>query len=270
VAVVPTMMRALLPALATEPMARALRAVREAKRLRQVLIGGEFLPAALGEGIVEAFPHGRLIDIYGLTETATSDFVLFPEKRARYGGCIGRPAPNIVVRIAAPDGQPVPAGEVGELQIRTPYLMNGYLDAPSLTAAALQDGYFRTGDLARLRDGEFVELVGRAKELIVRGGNKISPLEVEQVLARHPGVAGVLATGVSDPVLGERIHVLVVPNPGQAPSLAALRAFAAERLERYKWPDAMYLGEELPLGRTGKADRGALRAMIESGDLRAT
>jgi acyl-CoA synthetase (AMP-forming)/AMP-acid ligase II len=155
---------------------------------------------------------------------------------------------------------------VGELQIRTPYIMSGYLDAPDLTAAAFQDGWFRTGDLARVREGGVVELAGRAKELIVRGGNKVSPLEIEQVFAAHPDVAAAMATGLPDPVLGERIHLLVVLRPGRTCGADALREFAAPRLPKFKRPDAFHFADALPLGRTGKADRGALRVLLAAQD----
>jgi acyl-CoA synthetase (AMP-forming)/AMP-acid ligase II len=240
-------------------------AVDETTALRQILIGGEPLGRALAARLMARFPRARLIDIYGLTESSTSDFFLFPEDHPRYSGCIGRPSPGVAFRIAAADGGDAPDGEVGELQLRTPFVMNGYLDAPEATCAAFQDGWLRTGDMARLRDGEVVELAGRAKELISRGGNKVSPLEIEQVFAEHPEVAAAMATGVADAILGERIHLLVVPRPGSSPTEAALRDFAAARLPRFKQPDAIHFGVELPLGRTGKADRAALRRAIESG-----
>ena len=284
VGVVPTMMRALFAALpqagtarehgegdderAARPLARARSNGRgpENRGLRQILIGGEPLGRALAARLIERFPQARLIDIYGLTETSTSDFFLFPEDHPRYAGCIGRPSPGVRFRIAAADGSEAPAGEVGELQIRTPFAMNGYLDAPEISAASYDDGWLRTGDMARLRDGEVVELAGRAKELISRGGNKISPLEVEQAFADHPDVAAVMATGVADAILGERIHLLAVRRPGCSLTEAALREFGAARLPRFKQPDAIHFGEELPLGRTGKADRSALRRALESGD----
>jgi len=274
VGVVPTMMRALFAELpdgcATPPPvppSASAQSLRDAPYPREILIGGESLGGPLAAQIDARFPRSRLIDIYGLTETSTSDFFLFPEDRPRYASCIGRPSPGVRYRIAATGGGEAAPGEIGELQIRTPFAMNGYLDAPELTAAAYADGWLRTGDLARLRDGEVVELAGRAKEIISRGGNKVSPLEIEQVFAAHPDVAAAMATGVADPILGERIHLLVVARPGRAPTQEALREFAASSLPRFKQPDAIHFGAELPLGRTGKADRAALRRMIEAGSL---
>ncbi|MCG6874403.1 MAG: acyl--CoA ligase [Betaproteobacteria bacterium] len=260
VAVVPTMMRALF----ADPPAE-LAAAGRSTTLRQILIGGESLGRALAAELATHFPRADLIDIYGLTETATSDFFLLPEDQSQFAGCIGRPSPQVEFRIAAADGSAVAPGEVGELQIRTPFIMNGYLDAPELTAAAFQDGWFRTGDMGRVREGGVVELAGRAKELISRGGNKISPLELEQVFAAHPDVAAAMAAGAADPILGERIHVLVVPRPGRLVTQEALRQHATSRLPKFRQPDAYHIADALPLGRTGKADRGALKAMIERG-----
>ena len=280
VGVVPTMMRALfaaspggaevsvgagLPGLAAASEPTVPPDADDAGALRQILIGGEPLGRALAAQLTARFPRARLIDIYGLTESSTSDFFLFPEDHPHYSGCIGRPSPGVAFRIAAADGGAAPDGDVGELQLRTPFAMNGYLDAPDATRAAFQDGWLRTGDMARLRDGEVVELAGRAKELISRGGNKVSPLEVEQVFAEHPDVAAAMATGVADPILGERIHLLIVARPGRSPAEVALREFASARLPRFKQPDAIHFGDELPTGRTGKADRAALRRKLESG-----
>jgi long-chain acyl-CoA synthetase len=261
VGVVPTMMRALFAA-----------GVRPTASPAQILIGGEPLGAPLAADIRKAFPESRLIDIYGLTETSTSDVVLGAEEQERYAGCIGRAAPQVELRIANETGQAVAAGEIGELQIRTPFIMNGYLDRPDLSAVAFSGTWFRTGDMARVaahdERGPVMQLVGRMKELIVRGGHKISPLEIEQAIATHPDVAAAMAAGLPDAILGERIHALVVPRIGAHLESAALRAFCADRLERYKLPDVFYVGEALPLGRTGKADRGGLRLLIERGELK--
>src|SRR4029077_20479434 len=102
----------------------------------------------------------------------------------------------------------------GELQIRTPYGMLGYLDDPQLTEASFAEGYFKTGDLGRLTSQGFVQLVGRAKDIVSRGGHKLAPLEIDNLLAEHPDVAAALCAGVPDEPLGEVIHAVVVPRAG--------------------------------------------------------
>lgn len=107
--------------------------------------------------------------------------------------------------------------------------------------------------------------MGRLKELISRGGNKLTPVEIEQALCSHPDVAAAMAVGVADALLGERIHALIVPRAGAVVSLPVLRQHLASRLARFKQPDAFHLADALPLGRTGKADRGQFRLLIEAG-----
>ena len=249
VAVVPTMMRSLI--LDVPPA--ELRC--EAPALRQVLIGGETLGKGLGETLRALFAPAPLIDIYGLTETSTCDFFLMPADLPRYAGCVGRASPGVRYRIE---------GDDGELAISSPYLMSGYLDEPQLQP--IVDGWLATGDLARERDPGVVEIIGRKKELIYRGGHKIAPLEIEFACSAHPKVAAALAVGRPDARLGERIHALVVPRAeGLTP--AELRAFLCTRLEKYKQPDVFYFSRELPAGRTGKADRGRFAAMLDQGEL---
>ncbi len=153
-------------------------------------------------------------------------------------------------------------GRPGELQIGTPFGMLGYLDDPALTEASISERFFRTGDLARLRDDGRVELVGRIKAIISRGGNKIAPLEIENLFGSHPDVAGVLCTGIADARLGEAVHVMVVPRAGVALDVEMLRRWAAARTEPYKLPDRIHFAKSLPIGATGKADRAALARMI--------
>lgn len=265
VALVPTMLRGLLAHWDNPDVQMHLAAIHEAKRLRQLLTGGESLGAALNQTVRELLPDTALYDIYGLTETATSDFFLMPEDQSAYPGCIGRPSPGVLFRIAGAQGDPVAEGETGELQILTRFIMNGYLDESELTQNAFQGNYFRTGDVARIRSKGVVELVGRAKELISRAANKISPLEIEQVFLQHPGVAEAMVTGVPDPVIGERIHILIVPRVGAEPAPEELRRWASQWLEKFKLPDVFHFGTALPLGRTGKADRGRLREIVMSG-----
>jgi acyl-CoA synthetase (AMP-forming)/AMP-acid ligase II len=125
----------------------------------------------------------------------------------------------------------------------------------------LADGYFRTGDLARLTDRAFVQLVGRAKDIVSRGGYKIAPLEIDNLLSEHPGVAAALCAGVPDERLGEVIHAVVVPRAGARLDGAALRQWLLARTERYKVPDVVHIRDSLPVGSTGKADRRAVAAL---------
>ena len=259
VAVVPTMMRSLI----LDVPAAELRCTAPA--LRQVLIGGETLGAGLGATLRALFRPAELIDIYGLTETSTCDFFLMAHEAERYAGCIGRPSPGVRFRILDNDGKALPRGEIGELNIASPFLMNGYLDEPALTP--IRDGWLATGDLAREREPGIVEIAGRKKELIYRGGNKVSPLEIEFACSAHPKVAATLAVGRPDERLGERIHALVLPREDNL-TVGELRAFLATRLDRYKIPDVFYFARELPAGRTGKADRGRFAAMLEQNELR--
>jgi long-chain acyl-CoA synthetase len=255
-AFVPTMLRKLL---ATEAAVNS--PLRETLALTRVQTGGEPFSPALGRRVGELFPTASITDIYGLTETASSDFFLSTPKGADVPNGIGRISKSERFRIADAQGCEVLPGEAGELQIRTPFIMNGYLDQPELTRAAFADGYFRTGDMARLKDDGTPELVGRSKDLIVRGGAKVSPLELDGVLAQHPGIAAALTVGVADEIAGERIHVLIVPR-AEPIDEQELRRWVADRIEAYKRPDVYHFGTELPLGRTGKVDRDALRQSL--------
>ena len=257
VGVVPTMMRALV---LDHPKQRLERSA-----LRTVMIGGESLGKGLGETLRALFAPAELVDIYGLTETSTCDFFLVPRDAARYAGSIGRPSPGVRYRIRGEDGADVAPGAVGELCIASPYLMNGYLEQPELDPIDAE-GWLATGDLARERDPGVVEIAGRKKELIVRGGNKIAPQEIEFALSAHPKVAGALAVGRPDARLGQRIHALVVPRDARL-TAGELREYLRERLDKFKQPDALYFARELPAGHTGKADRGRFAALIEAGDL---
>jgi len=145
--------------------------------------------------------------------------------------------------------------------------MLGYLDDPLLTENAFEGGYFKTGDLALLREDGYVQLVGRAKDIVSRGGNKIGPLEIENLFARHEAVAAALAFGMPDERLGESLHLMIVRrNPRLSESDISendLREWARERIERFKLPDAIHFVDTLPVGRTGKADRAAARLALQ-------
>ena len=246
-AAVPTMLRSMLAG-----------GTVVAPSLRTILTGGETLGTALGGSLRTAFPQAGLYDLYGLTETGSCDFCLPPSEQASGAGSIGRPTEQVTFQLLGEDGLPVPDGAQGELAIATPFGMLGYLDDPGLTAASFSDGYFRTGDLARLRRDGRVEIVGRLKDIVSRAGNKIAPAEIDALLCSHPDVAAALCAGVPDPRLGEAIHAVVVPRANAVLDPEGLRRWAAERIERYKVPDAIYVRDALPLGDTGKVRRAGV------------
>ncbi len=169
------------------------------------------------------------------------------------------------IRIVDDADRPVPDGEVGELLTRGPYTVRGYFRAPEHNARAFtEDGFFRTGDLVRLRpDGNLV-VMGRAKDIIHRGGDKVSAEEVEEHLLSHPQVRDVAVVGLADEMLGERICAYVVADPGAGaggPALARLRAYLRERgLASYKAPDQVERVDSFPKTPVGKVDKAALRA----------
>lgn len=240
---VPSMFRALLMETPPPP-----------PKLRKLLTGGEVLPPQLARRLRDYTP-ADIHDLFGLTETGTCDFHCGPADQPQGFGTIGRATERIAFRIAAS----------GELQIRSPFGMLGYLDDPALTAASFEDGYFKTGDLARVDDQGYVALIGRAKEIVSRGGIKIAPLEVDHLLAEHPDVAAALCAGVPDERLGEVLHAVVVPRAGAALDTASLRDWLLARTERYKVPEVFYIRDALPSGSTGKADRRAVARMAGGG-----
>lgn len=263
--VVPTMIRATFGALTPAQLAHAQRRLAASARLRTVVTGGEPLGTELSIQLRSFIRPAGLYDVYGLTETSTSDFVLVPEDSEGHPASIGRPAGGVAYRIVKDDGQECAVGESGELQLRSPYLMAGYLGDQDLTRAAFVDGWFRTGDLATRDDDGYVGIVGRLKELVVRGGNKITPREVELALTACPGVASAMVAGVPDPVLGQRIHALLVPRAGEVIDARAVRESLAGSLEKFKHPDACYVAAELPTGRTGKLERAQLASLVSAG-----
>jgi non-ribosomal peptide synthetase component E (peptide arylation enzyme) len=180
-------------------------------------------------------------------------------------GTQGRPlSPGDQVRIVDADGNSRPDGEPGALLTRGPYTPRGYYRAPEQNARAFTpDGWYASGDVVRRRpDGNLV-VEGRDKDMINRGGEKISAEEVENLLYKMPGIAQVAAVAAADPELGERICVFVVPQPGQDVTLDAIRdGLAAAGVAKFKWPERLELAAELPVTRVGKLDKKALRDLL--------
>jgi long-chain acyl-CoA synthetase len=234
----------------------------DALRLRMILSGGEVMSPALNERISSLWPHTGIYDLYGSTETGSCDFCLTAEEQIAGRGSIGSPTRDVQFRIRKTDGHLAGEGEMGELEIASPYGMLGYLDDPDLTRTSFNEGYFRSGDLARIRADRRTEIVGRSKEIISRGANKISPLEIDHLLSAHPDVAVALCAGVPDDRLGEAIHAMVVLKPGAILTEPDLLTWGSDKIERFKLPDAIYFCDAIPLGNTGKASRAAVQQFV--------
>jgi long-chain acyl-CoA synthetase len=156
------------------------------------------------------------------------------------------------MRAVDPDGREVPAGQVGEIAIRGHNIMKGYWGMPGATAEAIPDGWFRTGDLAKVDEDGYFFIVGRQKDLIIRGGYNVYPREIEEALHEHEAVAEVAVIGIPDANLGEEIGAAVQLKPGALATPEELRAFVRERVAAYKYPRHIWLVGELPKGPTGK------------------
>lgn len=174
---------------------------------------------------------------------------------------VGRPRPGVELELRDGHDQPVPDGEVGEIVLRSPTMMRGYWRDPSATEATIVDGWLHTGDLGSFDERGLLRLAGRSKEMYVRGGYNVYPMEVEAVLAGHPAVRDIAIVPRPDPVMGDIGVAVVLPrDPAAPPTLDDLRTHAADRLAAYKLPEAIRVVGDLPLTAMQKVDRAALAA----------
>jgi acyl-CoA synthetase (AMP-forming)/AMP-acid ligase II len=232
-----------------------------------VLGGGPATPALIREARAR---FGAAVTIrYSCTEAGIGIGTAFdaPDEDAEVS--VGRPHAGVDLSVRDPEGseRAVPPGEVGEVCLRSPAVMSGYWHQPELTAAAFTaDGFVRTGDLGYVDDAGRLRLVGRSKEMYVRGGYNVYPMEIEGVLAQHPAVADVAVAPRPDDLMGEvGVACIVLRDGKQAPDLAALRAFAGEHVASYKLPDDVLVVDALPLTPMEKLDRRTLAALIATG-----
>jgi long-chain acyl-CoA synthetase len=228
----------------------------EFRSLKVCLGGGDAVPVELQRRFQETFGVA-ITEGCGMTEVVP--YSLNPVFGAKKTGSIGPPAPGVSLRLVNDRGGEAPPGEVGEVLVKSEAMMAGYWQDPEATAAALQNGWLRTGDLARRDEDGYYWFVGRRKEIIIRGGSNISPVEVEAVLYEHPAVKEAGVVGVPNPSWGEVVHAYVAVEDGSAPSEAELKQFVQERLAAYKVPEAIHFLAALPKGPTGKIHRKTLR-----------
>ena len=199
-----------------------------------------------------------LIEGYGLSE-ATCGSTINPVGGPRKAGTVGLPFPGQELRILGADGKPVPPGENGEVSVRGANVMRGYLGRPDDTAAVISDGWLSTGDLGHVDEDGYLTIVGRSKEMIIRGGENIYPKEIEDVLAGDPTVLEVAVIGLPDEKWGEVVVAFVQARPGATVDVKALMARCREQLSGYKRPTAIHVLDALPKNTVGKLDKRALR-----------
>jgi long-chain acyl-CoA synthetase len=199
----------------------------------------------------------RLLRGYGMTELFRPLSYLAEEATDR-PDAVGRPVPGVEVRIVDDAGQVLAAGSEGELLIRTPAALEGYLNAPEESQAVLAGGWFRTGDLAVVHPDGYVSIKGRRRERILRGGYSVFPAEVEAVLLTHPAVAEVAVVGVPHPELGEEVAAFVALRDGSQAGPEVLIAHCRERLAHFKCPRRVTILDRLPRASTGKVMKSRL------------
>jgi acyl-CoA synthetase (AMP-forming)/AMP-acid ligase II/thioesterase domain-containing protein/acyl carrier protein len=242
------------PTLHRSVLERALIRGQEGFRhsLRFIYSGGALLPDAVRDGL-ETFFKVPVLDTYGISEAGqVAANSTDPKRRKR--GTVGKPWPGSVA-IRADDGKILGPGELGEIVVKGPGVTPGYIDDPETNRAAFTDGGFRTGDLGRIDSDGFLTVVGRTKELINRGGEKITPLEIDQALMNHPAVVEAAAFSVQHPRLGEDVAAAVVLRSGETVTPLDLRRFLRTTLVPFKIPRRIHIVAALPKGDTGKVRR---------------
>jgi len=210
--------------------------------------------AALPVEILHAFDKAYgcpILEGYGLSETSPVASFNHPGA-VRKPGSIGTPVEGVQMRVLDLDGADVATGEIGEIAIKGHNVMKGYWQRPDATAAAIVDGWFRTGDLGRVDDDGYFFVVDRTKDLIIRGGFNVYPREIEEVLYEHPAVAEAAVIGVPHDSLGEEVTAVVALKDGATATPDEVRDFVKSQVAAYKYPRQVWFVDELPKGPTGK------------------
>jgi len=242
---VPTMYVALLH--------QADRADYDTSSLRMCISGGAALPVEVLRGFEDAF-HVPLLEGYGLSETSPVASFNHPG-RVQKPGSIGTAIRAVEMRVVDNSDHEVPQGDVGEIIIRGPNVMKGYWQRPEATDEAIKDGWFHTGDLARVDEDGYYFIVDRKKDMIIRGGYNIYPREIEEVLYEHPAVAEAAVIGLPHSALGEEVGAAVTLKEGAAVSAEELRDYVKAQVAAYKYPRHVWILDALPKGPTGKIQK---------------
>jgi long-chain acyl-CoA synthetase len=218
--------------------------------LRVSVSGGAALPVEILHAFEETYGC-PILEGYGLSETSPVASFNHPNT-VRKAGSIGTPIQGVQMAVLDDNGREVPIGEVGEIAITGHNIMKGYWQRPDATAAAIVDGWFRTGDMGRVDEDGYFYIVARKKDLIIRGGFNVYPREIEEVLYEHPEVAEAAVIGVPHPSLGEEIAAVVALKPGATSTPEDVRDFVKRQVAAYKYPRRVWIVDALPKGPTGK------------------
>ena len=231
--------------------------------LRICLSGGAALPVEVLRGFDAAFDC-KVLEGYGLSETSPVASFNHPD-RVRKPGSVGTPIRGVEMKVIDEEGNETPPGESGEIAIKGHNVMRGYRQRPDATREAIRDGWFRTGDVARVDEDGYFFIVDRKKDLIIRGGYNVYPREIEEVLYEHPAVREAAAVGIADERLGEEVGAAVVLNSGESATPEELRDFVKSRIAAYKYPRKVWLVDTLPKGPTGKILKLQIAAPVRPG-----
>jgi fatty-acyl-CoA synthase len=235
------------------------------KSLRGGIMAGSPCPIEVMKQVNERMHMTEVTIAYGMTETSPVSFQSGTDdpldKRV---STVGRVMPHLQVKVVDAEGRTVPVGEKGELCTKGYSVMLGYWDDPAKTAEAVVDGWMHTGDLATIDEQGYGNIVGRVKDMLIRGGENVYPREVEEFLFRHPKVSQVQVFGVPDPRYVEEVAAWIVLKPGEACTEAEIRDYCRDQIAHYKVPRYVRFVPELPMTVTGKAQKFVMRAkMIE-------
>ena len=231
--------------------------------LRICLSGGAALPVEVLRGFDAAFDC-KVLEGYGLSETSPVASFNHPD-RVRKPGSVGTPIRGVEMKVIDEEGNETPPGESGEIAIKGHNVMRGYRQRPDATREAIRDGWFRTGDVARVDEDGYFFIVDRKKDLIIRGGYNVYPREIEEVLYEHPAVREAAVVGIADERLGEEVGAAVVLNSGESATAEELRDFVKSRIAAYKYPRKVWLVDTLPKGPTGKILKLQIAAPVRLG-----
>ena len=228
--------------------------------LEHVTYGGAPCPPELIRNLKKAFPHARLGNGFGLTETSSISTFLPHELCEQKPDSVGPAAPVVDLKIVEESGRELPRGEIGEIWIKGPNVVAGYWRKPEATAEAFSEGWLHSGDVGKLDADDCLYVLDRKKDMIIRGGENIYCVEVENAIYAHPKVLEAAVVGVPDEVFGEQVKAVVVPKPGQTLTEEDLKTWMRERLADYKLPKYWVIQPTpLPRNPAGKVLKPALR-----------